>query len=412
MATPSNIVDRVRIRPGPGPRAAARARRLARIAHRHLGPALDRALADVDDDLTIELVTVTFPADPDELDDQAVAMLWAALIRDSVEALRGNATPPSTPTVGDPADRDLGPPGAVSAAAADLAGLVGVLQRWVRDGTPPSRAQVRLALHQPDLADRALAQLAEPWRSLTREMLGRAAVSASEREPDEPRFTDTPPAAPAGPPGDRAAGIATSPSEPKQADRVRRGRIVTADRNGVTGPQPAARHTLTTPVPVPVPMSDWGGLVLLHHRLRAYLTRAEKGAPDLDPIAVRVAALAGVVDDPMAVADPLVRLLAGVPDWPVPVDRAGVVHPDVDHGDVDRILREFAGDLPGFGGSSASFVREQWLRRRALLLEDAAAVRLTLQRRPLDLVLDRIPYPIGALRLPWTPPMFVGWERP
>jgi hypothetical protein len=39
-------------------------------------------------------------------------------------------------------------------------------------------------------------------------------------------------------------------------------------------------------------------------------------------------------------------------------------------------------------------------------------VLLHLGRRPLDLVLDRLPYPTGALRFPWTPTVLVGWEAP
>src|SRR6185436_3755381 len=91
----THTVDRVRIRPGAGPRAASTGRRLARVAGQHLGPALDRALVDVDDDLIVERVTVTFPADPDELDDEAVAMLWASLVRDSLERIRGTRPPPA-----------------------------------------------------------------------------------------------------------------------------------------------------------------------------------------------------------------------------------------------------------------------------------------------------------------------------
>ncbi len=55
-------------------------------------------------------------------------------------------------------------------------------------------------------------------------------------------------------------------------------------------------------------------------------------------------------------------------------------------------------------------MRFHWIDRRALLVVDEDAVLLRLEHRPLDLVLDRLPYPIGALRLPWTPTLLVGWE--
>ena len=161
-------------------------------------------------------------------------------------------------------------------------------------------------------------------------------------------------------------------------------------------------------------MSSWGGLVLLHYRLRPYLERAVEAEPDLAAAVVRTAALNLVVGDPAVAADPLVALLSERPDWRDVVEPDPFVwrNPTEATDRAERLLRDFAGDLPGFGASSGDFVREQWLRRRALLLEDPPAVLLTLEPRPLDLVLDRLPYPIGALRLPWTPPLVVGWERP
>jgi hypothetical protein len=409
----AHTVDRVRIRPGAGPRSASTGRRLVRIAHEHLGPALDRALSDVDDELDIERIVVTFPADPDELDDEAVAMLWASLVRDSLERLRG-ARGPSTTSVTTALVADQGQAdGAVPASpAADLVALVGALQRWTRDGTAPTKSELELGLDRPDMAEQALAQLPEPWPALARELLGRAAVPTSGDALSPPpslvaaRPGTPAPSPPTAPPGaGREAAESAAPVPPPPGPQ---GSTAEEARD------PEVPSAATEPWSAQVPVSGWGGLVLLHYRLRPYLEQAAGAEPGRDPVTVRTAALALLAEDPSAAGDPLVGLLSGHLAWSTAEEHGRFAwrDPGAAAARAHRLLQDFAGDLPGFGASSPGFVREQWLRRRALLLEDPPAVLLTLERRPLDLVLERLPYPIGALRLPWTPPLFVGWERP
>ena len=411
----AHTVDRVRIRPGVGPRATTTARRLARVAGQHLGPALDRALADVDDDLTVERVTVTFPADPDELDDEAVAMLWASLVRNSLERIRTTRHPPAVQVGSEYADRDdPDPQGPPPPDAQDLTTVVGALQRWARDGTAPTPTELELAVGRADLADRALTELPHSWRALVRQLLDQAAAAAPATTPG----TAAPHPADAEPPPNSTARRGTRPAAPGQPAREANDTSVqppAAQRPAHASYESPVRPPATQTGAARVAVSSWGGLVLLHYRLRPYLEQAADSESDFDPLEVRIAALALLLDEPGSAADPLVRLLAGDPDWstspddpqPVPLrDRTAAT------ARAELLLQDFAGDLPGFGRSSAGFVREQWVRRRARLLEDPPAVLLTLERRPLDLVLDRLPYPIGALRLPWTPPLFVGWERP
>jgi hypothetical protein len=408
-------VDRVRIRPGAGPRAATTGRRLARIAGQHLGLALDRALADVDDDLTIERVVVTFPADPDELDDEAVAMLWASLVRDSIEKILGARLPlAAEQPVSEGSDTGTARPQAAARVdAQELAAVLGALQRWARDGTPLMPAELELAVARPGLADLAIAELPQPWRAPARQLVEEAAgdgplATAGAHDPvhsgPTPGTTGQPPAC-----RTATAGPAPVSTETRASVSASREPVAAAYAEPVAIP-PAAQEAGTG-----VAVSSWGGLVLLHYRLRPYLERAAEGVQGMDPVAVRTAALALLVDDAAAAADPIARLIAGHGDWSTPPDeqhRVDWPDPAAAVGHAERLLHDFAGDLPGFGTSSAGFVRGQWLRRRALLLEDPPAVLTTLERRPLDLVLDRLPYPIGALRLPWTPALFIGWERP
>ena len=408
-------VNRVRIRPGRGPHAATTGRRLARIAGRYLGPALDRALADVDGDLTVERVVVTFPADPDELDDEAVAMLWASLVRDSLERIRGTRQPAAanepTAEVADPANPR--PRAAAQVDAQELAAVLGALQRWARDGAPLTPAELDLAVQRPGLADRAVAELSEPWRAAARQLVEEAiglrgpATRAAQDPADGEETPDLTGRLAAGPvvlPGAGSAST-TTPAPAEAAQRP------TPPAYAGTAAMPPLAPAETTGVAV----SSWGGLVLLHYRLRAYLELAADDEASLDALAVRAAALKLLTGEPAAVADPITRLLAGDPDWSASGDERDQIRwrdPSAAAARAEGLLQQFASDLPGFAASSAGFVRGQWVRRRALLLEDSPAVLITLERRPLDLVLDRLPYPIGALRLPWTPSLFIGWERP
>ena len=43
-------------------------------------------------------------------------------------------------------------------------------------------------------------------------------------------------------------------------------------------------------------------------------------------------------------------------------------------------------------------------------LPSAAPVRLTAATHPLDVVLSRLPYPVGLFRLPWAPPVHVRFQ--
>jgi hypothetical protein len=127
-----------------------------------------------------------------------------------------------------------------------------------------------------------------------------------------------------------------------------------------------------------------------------------------------LALVANAQDPGLARPDALVRFLAGDPDWrrPTPAAPAVLADPASAAEAADDALRAFARDLPGFARSTPQFVRDEWVRRSGTLLADGSEVQLHLGRRPLDLVLDRLPYPIGAFRFPWTPTVLVGWVPP
>ena len=67
-------------------------------------------------------------------------------------------------------------------------------------------------------------------------------------------------------------------------------------------------------------------------------------------------------------------------------------------------------ERPGFERSSESFVRASWIVRAGLLDTDRDPVLLTAATHPLDVLLPRLPYPVGLLKLPWSPPVTVRFR--
>ena len=154
-------------------------------------------------------------------------------------------------------------------------------------------------------------------------------------------------------------------------------------------------------------MTRAAGLVLLYPWLADHCRLAESLHPGLDPVVVREAALASLLDDQALVDDPLVRLLAGRPDPATDerVDRAPLERADEVAASAERVLAAFAALLPGFHDSSPGFVREAWLSRLGVLDLGRDPVLLTAATHPLDVLLPMLPYPLGLVKLPWTPPL-------
>ncbi len=159
-------------------------------------------------------------------------------------------------------------------------------------------------------------------------------------------------------------------------------------------------------------VSRAAGLVLLHPRLIEHVRTAVDLHPGLDPTRVRAQALACLADpdDPSLALDPLVAVLAGAgPGWlnepPTPLPRSDEVLASA-----ERALTWFASLLPGFGGSTPTFVRQGWVLRTGVVEHGLDPVRLTAATHPLDVVLVRLPYPVSLLKLPWSPPVTVRFR--
>ncbi|MCX2183925.1 hypothetical protein KV205_25825 [Streptomyces sp. SKN60] len=444
------VVDRLSIR-GPA------GRRLAAIAARSLPAALEEALGDLED-VELGRLHVRIELDVTGYDDRTVAVLWADAVRRSAiaagaaiavrrkpgrepdgdgrsGAADGSGEPPVRPET-------ARAPGGEGAAAPDDGAVeeaVTAALSWLGAGAPPSAVPVAvLRAAEPGVARAVL------------ERLGPAAGGSLVARFEDLRRPGTPapalPSTSAGGPDAEASAGAPAPS-PRADDRAAGRPSHTA--SAPPGPDATApdlsmslalsAEPLRALAAVAAPGATVGlrhvtrvaGLLLLYPWLRdlcrEWVTGAggshaeghavEGGdAEGSDPVVVdlRRRALARLADpaDPALVDDPLVLLLAGAP-------LAGEPRPlDADQGPdaateaaADRVLRGFAALLPGFGGSSPEFVRSAWLRRDGLIEAEGPVVRIAARALPLDLLLPSLPYPLGLVRLPWTPPMALAWQR-
>lgn len=411
MTGPEIVVDTVRLR-------GSHAGRLARVAARALPTALERALADLED-VQVASMEVVLDLDPDEYDDETLAVLWADLIRAGLVADGARSRSEAAA-----AAAAVGEPAAPSAPVEDL---LLVVRSWLRlePAARPSIPAALLALGDPARADRvALALGTDDWRRLVvalRTTLGARAVPATDRTAAD-RAPEDESSAPGRHPSTPRADVGYTTDAPVSAG-------VAGGVDDVPAPEAAGDdagggrllhvlHTLgelhsggLTPLD-PATITRAAGLVLLYPWLADHCRSAEELHPGIDQYDVREAALAAVVGDPAAVDDPLVRLLAGRPEpWPEEARaRTALARQEDVDASAGRVLASFAALLPGFERSSSGFVRDAWVVRTGLLDTALSPVRLTAATHPLDVLLPLLPYPMGLLKLPWSPALTVRFR--
>jgi hypothetical protein len=395
------------------------AARLARVAATALPGALDRALAGLPD-ARIDGVTVHLDLDLADYDDATLATLWADAIRAQVVrhvgATRGlpDATAghtkesPSAPVTREDAVgaarswlAQAEPRGPVPREALALAKLV------PRDGPTHSDEEARAILLALDAA------LARPRRAAQPPRRTRPPAEMEAAPPD------VPPREGAAPTGSSTRDLATPPPS---AETPTRDAVHDSSDGHIANDQPLvaaalARITAVADVAADQPVgidldsvTAAAGLALLYPWLADHCRTAMELHPGLDDAAVRAHALAAIVDpgDPSLLEDPLVLCLAGAL---APLrDQAELPRAREVADSAEAVLTSFATLLPGFAESSAEFVRGEWIRRVGLLDTVADPVRLTAATHPLDVVLSRLPYPLGLFKLPWSPPVMVRFR--
>ncbi|MDT9694957.1 contractile injection system tape measure protein [Streptomyces sp. P17] len=394
-------VDTVRLR---GPHA----RRLAGVAARALPAALERALADIGD-VQVDDLVVRLDVDVTAHDDETLAVLWADAIRVQLTAVRRESAPVvPRPSAGEP-------PGRRGPGPRDVLAVVHALcAPDAEPRTPLPRAVLELA---DSGTTRAVAEElgADAWASLLR------GLSHALRLPVPERATATGPAAPApGPqplpapspavsegayvkkrPADEADSVAARVQLPFGPSDIL---DILAELSQLVDESTAAVDTAA--------LTRGAGLVLLYPWLAEHCRRAEDLHPGLEGLAVREAALAAIVgpDDPALADDPLIGLLAGRTSPEPAAPRVPLPRRDEVAESAVAVLTSFAALLPGFERSSPAYLRGSWITRLGVVDHDRDPALLTAATRPLDVVLTRLPYPVGLIKLPWSPPLTVRFR--
>ena len=103
------------------------------------------------------------------------------------------------------------------------------------------------------------------------------------------------------------------------------------------------------------------------------------------------------------------KLVCGL-DFPVPVGRDFQVR-DPERAMIESLLRTMVARWSALGRTSLAGLRETFLRRQGALAQDDGAWRLAVEPRAFDMLLDRIPWGYGTLKLPWMAQVLhVDWR--
>jgi hypothetical protein len=426
-----------------GSRALAARRRLEQVARGPLPAALARVLGDIDAE--VDRLEVAMDLDPLAYDSETLATLWADRIRVALAARLTDAPEPSTSrrrpsaSVGDA----VAEPSFTRAAHRGPDGWTSEWQRLVRlimAASPASLASLAPAVVAEGAMSRSWAAVPTSERSRVLRRL-RSAIAALATEPAG--------VAPDGGPG-AARGPSRRPHVPRQRsepatsswEEAWRALARVAGRPDSSGRAAEPPVVLVEALAAAVTsdravtssarrtVSEVGGLVLLYPWLGSYLDRSASILDELHPYDARRIALSliaapyirvdGEGPQPCAEAmrlqhDPLVRSLAGsgpdVDTLDLDLSSMPVAMRDAVAGDAEALLRTFAGFLPGFERSTPGFLRRNLVVRPAEIEQaEDGAIRITLLPAALDVLVARLPYPLGTFALAWTPQLHVQLE--
>lgn len=103
----------------------------------------------------------------------------------------------------------------------------------------------------------------------------------------------------------------------------------------------------------------------------------------------------------------MAKLLCG---WPLDETVAPATLDDADAAEGEALLHAAIDHWTALGRASPAALRETFLLRPGQLGRSAEGWRLEVERRGTDVLLDRLPWGLGAVRLPWMRrPLFVEW---
>ncbi len=190
--------------------------------------------------------------------------------------------------------------------------------------------------------------------------------------------------------------------------------LLTGDRAATDIRDSRAGVPPVTPAQVELLVTEYAGIVLLHAFLKPLFSRlnllTEEGRLERAGLPRGLAALRAL-DGRVGLrgADPLLRLLLGLPDGaPEPET---VTLDDAGRDLVDSLLRAVISHWGRLGKTSPDGLRETFLQRPGTLRFDEDRVRLRVMPGPFDMLLDGLPWGLGLVALPWmASPCHVSWR--
>jgi hypothetical protein len=225
-----------------------------------------------------------------------------------------------------------------------------------------------------------------------------ASLALLARDPESPAAPDAP----------TGAGRADEPEAVTEAVGAHIAALSALARHG-TGRILTEDHALVT---------HDAGLVLLHPFLPRLFEALGILTPDMRTIGEaglpRAAALlhwllsgrADVFEFELAI----IKVLLGLaPEHPLTVARGLLA--DTDTAEADHMLAAVIGHWPALGKTSPAGLRSSFLQRRGALREIAEGWQLQVEPQSFDVLLGRLPWGIGIVKLPWmTRPLFTEWH--
>lgn len=389
--------------------------RLNRIAERHLSPALDALLPD--GDAVIETIVAPLDFELAAYDDETVAWRWAQAIAVAV----ANAVP-SPPTgqrvVDDPENTAL----TVHRSRTAREALVVALEAVVENdrSVEPSLSTVLDRL--PPMLRVAVGRSIDAWSAAIAGQLERLQEAPPDGRPpvppspapehhvvtSEPRSGPEAPGRPSPEPTTAALVRRISEATPAEVSQLIDLIRVESDSSEavVRATAPAGAATA-----IGLPQTRAAGLCLLYPWIGRLVERSwilHGDGPEV--AAAALMALAPNLEPSLMINDPLVKVLAGVtPEIPLDVDRCLAFDRGPLAEDVAEIHTRFVTSLRG--AWAVETVLEQLVVRDGNVEDSGGVWTVVPRRRPLDFLLETLPYPLGSFALPWTDPVSVRWPH-
>lgn len=165
---------------------------------------------------------------------------------------------------------------------------------------------------------------------------------------------------------------------------------------------------------------ECAGLVLLHPYLQRFFKSAgvlgggERTPPEaaLPRAGALLLLLATGQDEALEFELGFIKVLLGLqPESPLPIAQG--LTTGVDREEADGLLRALIEHWGALKNTSPEGLRGSFLRRRGLLYEDARGWRLHVESAGYDVLLGRLPWAVGVVKLPWMrKALFTEWTHP